>query len=129
MSVRHWQFLPDRLESSQRYWRAGWLLPALVALGILALGAAVTAAFVLSMEQAALTLTRSTLEERAAHSEHAIEERLLACEAVLRGGAGFVDNAWPITEQEWRRFSRPLDLAKVLTGVQGFGFAAVVDKL
>lgn len=129
MSVRDWQFLPDSLDNPQEHRRAGWLLPAIVALGILSLGAAVTAAFVLSMERAAMTLTRSTLEERATHSQHAIEERLLACEAVLRGGAGFVDNAWPITEEEWRRFSRPLNLAKVLTGVQGFGYAAVVDKM
>ncbi|HEY0680953.1 MAG TPA: CHASE domain-containing protein [Steroidobacter sp.] len=129
MSVPEWQFLPDSLDNPQEHRRTGWLLPGIVALGILTLGAGVTAAFVLSMEQAAMTLTRSTLEERATHSEHAIEERLLACEAVLRGGAGFVDNAWPITEEEWQRFSRPLNLAKVLTGVQGFGFAAVVDKL
>ncbi|MBM0104645.1 CHASE domain-containing protein [Steroidobacter sp. S1-65] len=129
MSVRDWQFLPDSLDTPQESWRAGWLLPVIVALGILTLGAAITAAFVLSMERAAMTLTRSTLEERAAHTQNAIEERLSACEAVLRGGAGFIDNAWPITEQEWRRFSRPLNLAKVLTGVQGFGYAAVVDKL
>lgn len=129
MSVRDWQFWPDSLDTPQEFRRAGWLLPVLVALGILTLGAAVTAAFVLSMERAAMTLTRSTLEERAAHTQNAIEERLSACEAVLRGGAGFVDNAWPITQEEWRRFSRPLNLAKVLAGVQGFGYAAVVDKL
>lgn len=81
------------------------------------------------MEQAALTLTQSTLEERAARSEHAIEERLSACEAVLRAGAGFIDNAWPIDEEQWQRFVRPLNLAEVVAGVQGFGFAAVVDKL
>lgn len=54
---------------------------------------------------------------------------MMACEAVLRAGAGFIDDAWPITEQQWQRFTRQLNLGQVLSGVQGFGFAAVVDKL
>jgi PAS domain S-box-containing protein len=107
----------------------GWLFPVAVALAILVLGAAVTVAFAFSMQQAALTLTDSTLEERAVHTERAIEERLSACEAVLRAGAGFIDNAWPVNEDQWQRFVRPLNLAGVVAGVQGFGFAALVDKL
>lgn len=129
MSARDWQDPPDSLTSPQEQSRASWLLPGAVAAAILALGAAVTTSFALSMERAALTLTLSTLEERATRSEHAIEERLSACEAVLRAGAGFIDNAWPINEEQWQRFVRPLDLAEVATGVQGFGFAVVVDKL
>lgn len=129
MSVRDWQFLPDTLHSSEERSRAGWLFPGAVALAILAVGAAVTASFALSMEQAASTLTLSTLEERATHMERAIEERLSACEAVLRAGAGFIDNAWPVSEEQWQRFVRPLNLADVVAGVQGFGFAVVVDKL
>ncbi|MDY6949218.1 MAG: CHASE domain-containing protein [Pseudomonadota bacterium] len=88
-----------------------------------------TASFALSMERAALSQTESTLEERAANSERAIEERLSACEAVLRAGAGFIDNAWPIDEKQWQRFVRPLKLAEVVAGVQGFGFAVLVDKM
>jgi PAS domain S-box-containing protein len=129
MSVRDWQSLSEPLEHPQEHRRTGWLFPGAVALAILALGVAVTASFALSMQQAALKLTLSTLEERAARSERAIEERLSACEAVLRAGAGFIDSAWPIDEQQWQRFVRPLNLAEVVTGVQGFGFAAVVDKL
>ncbi len=129
MSARDWQSLPETLQQSQQHLRAGWLFPGAVALTILALGLAVTASFALSMQQAALKLTLSTLEERAARGERAIEERLSACEAVLRAGAGFIDSAWPIDEQQWQRFVRPLNLAEVVTGVQGFGFAAVVDKL
>ncbi len=81
------------------------------------------------MDRAAHTLTRSTLDERASHSEHAVEDRMTACESVLRAGAGFIDNAWPIAEEQWRRFVRPLNLGEALAGVQGFGFTAVVDKL
>ncbi|MFC4312862.1 CHASE domain-containing protein [Steroidobacter flavus] len=120
MSVRDGQ-----LEQS----RSGWLFPGAVALAILGLGAAVTAAFALSMERAARALTQSTLEERASHSEHAVEDRMMACEAVLRAGAGFIDNAWPVAEEQWRRFVAPLNLGEVLVGVQGYGFTAVVDKL
>ncbi|WP_175596931.1 CHASE domain-containing protein [Peristeroidobacter soli] len=109
--------------------RSGWLLPGAIALAILGLGAAVTAVFALSMERAARALTQSTLEERASHSEHAVEDRMMACEAVLRAGAGFIDNAWPIAEEQWRRFVRPLNLGEALVGVQGYGFTAVVDKL
>lgn len=54
---------------------------------------------------------------------------MMACEAVLRAGAGFIDNAWPIAEQQWRRFVRPLNLGEALSGVQGIGFTAVVGKL
>jgi PAS domain S-box-containing protein len=120
MSVRDGQVEPPR---------SGWLFPGAVALAILGLGAAVTAAFALSMERAARALTQSTLEERASHSEHAVEDRMMASEAVLRAGAGFIDNAWPIGEEQWRRFVRPLNLSEALVGVQGYGFTAVVDKL
>ncbi len=109
--------------------RSGWLFPGVVALAILALGTAVTAAFALYMDRAARALTQSTLAERAAHSEHAIEDRMMASEAVLRAGAGFIDNAWPVAEEQWRRFVRPLNLGEAMVGVQGFGFTAVVDKL
>lgn len=129
MNARDWQLVPEILEHSEDHSRAGWLVPGAVALAILGLCAAVTASFALSMERAALAQTRSTLEERAAHSERAIEERLSACEAVLRAGAGFIDNSWPTTADQWQRFVRPLNLAEVVTGVQGFGFAVVVDKL
>lgn len=129
MSAQDWQGVPGTLDDSQQHRRTGWLFPGIVALIILALGAAVTASFALSMQDAALTLTRSTLEERASRSEYAIEERLMGCEAVLRAGAGFIDNAWPMSEQQWQRFVRPLNLTEVLTGVQGFGFTAVVEKL
>lgn len=121
--------LSETLDDPQQHSRAGWLYPGAVALAILALGAAITWSVALSMERAALTLTRGTLEERAAHSEQAIVERLQASEAVLRSGAGFIDNAWPISQQQWQRFVRPLDLSHVIAGVQGVGFAVVVDKL
>ncbi|MBL8268026.1 CHASE domain-containing protein [Steroidobacter sp.] len=129
MSAQDWQVVPGSDDDSQQHRHSGWLFPGIVALIILVLGAAVTASFALSMQEAALTLTRSTLEERASRSEYAIEERLMGCEAVLRAGAGFIDNAWPLSEQQWQRFVRPLNLTEVLTGVQGFGFTAVVDKL
>lgn len=120
MSIRDGQFVPGSFDR---------LFPRTVALAILALGAAATATFALSIDRAAHSLTLSTLDERASHSQHAIEDRLRACESVLRAGAGFVDNAWPITEEQWRRFVQPLNVGEVLSGVQGFGFAAVVDKL
>jgi PAS domain S-box-containing protein len=129
MSVQDGQFVPGNLHHPQEQSSSGWLFAGAVALTILALGAAVTASFALSMDRAARTLTLSTLDERATHSEHAVEDRMMACESVLRAGAGFIDYAWPITGDQWRRFGRPLNLGDVLTGVQGFGFAAVVSKL
>jgi len=104
-------------------------LPGTVAVAVFVLGAVVTASFALSMERTARTLTLSTLEQRASHAQHAIEQRMMACESVLRAGAGFIDNAWPITEEQWRRFVQPLNLSEVVSGVQGFGYAAVVSKL
>ena len=104
-------------------------MPGTVAVAVFVLGAVVTASFALSMERTARTLTLSTLEQRASHAQHAIEQRMMACESVLRAGAGFIDNAWPITEEQWRRFVQPLNLSEVVSGVQGFGYAAVVSKL
>lgn len=129
MSVRDGQIVSGGSSHPEEQSRSGWLLPGAIALAILALGAAVTASFALSMDRAARNLTRSTLEERASHSEHAVEDRMMACESVLRAGAGFIDNAWPIGEEQWRRFVQPLNLGEALAGVQGFGFTAVVDKL
>lgn len=129
MSVRDGQFVPGSWDPPKEQSRSGLLFPGAVALTILAVGIAVTAALALSMQRVAHTRTLSSLEERAFHGQHAIEDRMLACEAVLRAGAGFIDDAWPITEQQWRHFVRPLNLGKVMSGVQGFGFTAVVGKL
>jgi PAS domain S-box-containing protein len=129
MSVSDGQFVPGGSSPPEGHSRSGWLFPGAIALAILAFGAAVTASFAISMDRAARTLTRSTLEERASHSEHAVEDRMTACESVLRAGAGFIDNAWPIAEEQWRRFVEPLNLGEALAGVQGLGFTAVVDKL
>ena len=129
MSVQDGQFVPGSLDHSQEQSRSGGLFPGTVAVAVFVLGAVVTASFALSMERTARTLTLSTLEQRASHAQHAIEQRMMACESVLRAGAGFIDNAWPITEEQWRRFVLPLNLSEVVSGVQGFGYAAVVSKL
>jgi PAS domain S-box-containing protein len=106
-----------------------WLLPAATTCVIFIIGVALTRLLVGWAEQAAVDLTERTLEERALRSERAITARLFACEAVLHAAAGFIDNAWPITGEQWYRFTRSLRQSPVAPGVQGFGFAAVLDRL
>jgi PAS domain S-box-containing protein len=106
-----------------------WLLPAATTCVIFIIGVALTRLLVGWAEQAAVDLAERTLEERALRSERVITARLFACEAVLHAAAGFIDNAWPITSEQWYRFIRPLRQSPVAPGVQGFGFAAVLDRL
>ena len=101
-----------------------WLFPAATTCAIFIIGVVVTWCFVRWTEQVVLDLTQRTLQERVLRSERAITARLLACEAVLHAAAGFIDNAWPITSEQWYRFVRPLRQSSVAPGVQGFGFAA-----
>src|SRR5688500_3492093 len=101
-----------------------WLLPAATSCAIFIIGVALTGLLADWTEQTAVELT-----ERALRSERAITSRLFACEAVLHAAAGFIDNAWPITSDQWYRFVRPLRESAVAPGVQGFGFAAVIDRL
>lgn len=104
-----------------------WLSPAATTCAIFLIGVALTGLLVAWSKQAALDLTERTLEERALRAERTITARVLACEAVLHAAAGFIDNAWPITSEQWYRFVRPLRQSAVATGVQGFGFAPVLD--
>jgi len=106
-----------------------WLLPATTTCVIFIIGVALTALLADWTRQVAVDLTERTLEERALRSERAITARLLACEAVLHAAAGFIDNAWPIGDEQWHRFARPLQQSSVAPGVQGFGFAAVLDRV
>lgn len=104
-----------------------WFLPTAATCAIFLIGVALTGLLVAWSKQSALDLTKRTLEERALWSERAMTARLLACEAVLRAAAGFIDDAWPITNDQWYRFVRPLGRSAVATGVQGFGFAPVLE--
>ena len=119
------QSLDDRARPSAQ----AWLLPAAITCVIFIIGVALTGLLVDWSRQTAVDLTERTLEERAVRSERAIAARLFACEAVLHAAAGFIDNAWPITSDQWYRFVRPLRASAVAPGVQGFGFAAVIDRL
>lgn len=105
-----------------------WLLPGTTTCVIFLIGVALTRLCVGWTEQVTVDLTQHTLEERALRSERAITARLVACEAVLHAAAGFIDNAWPITEEEWYRFVRPLRESSVAPGVQGFGFGIVSEQ-
>jgi PAS domain S-box-containing protein len=106
-----------------------WLLPTAATCAIVLIGVALTALLAWWAEQTAVDLTERTLEERSIRAERTIASRLLACEAVLHAAAGFIDNAWPITSEQWYRFVHPLQQSSIAPGVQGFGFAPVLDRL
>jgi PAS domain S-box-containing protein len=129
MSTHHRWAWPFDIEAERHTAPPGWLLVGSLTLLILLVGTAVTSAFVRAAEERTFALTQRTLDGRAARIERSITERLAACEAVLHAGAGFLDTAWPVTRQEWFQFVRPLLGSYVSDGVQGFGFAGMVEKL
>lgn len=129
MSAHDRWLSPLDIEAQRPTSPPGWLLAGSTTLLILLVGAAVTASFLRSSEDAALTLTQRTLDERAIRLQQSIVDRLAACEGILHAGAGFIDIAWPITREHWHGFVRPLLGSHASTGVQGFGFTGVVDKL
>jgi PAS domain S-box-containing protein len=67
---------------------------------------------------------RAQLQRLAADTQSALEDRLLAYEALLRAGAGLLDAFWPIQSDDWQRFTAQMRLATVYPGLQGVGFAA-----
>jgi PAS domain S-box-containing protein len=71
---------------------------------------------------------RTQLHLLAADTESAIDDRLLAYEALLRAGAGLLDAFWPIQSDDWQRFTAQMRLATVYPGLQGVGFAARADQ-
>lgn len=124
MSAYSLESRSDGLDDRARHSIDAWLFPTATTCAIFLIGVVVTAGFVRWRDEVAVDLTQRTLEERALRSERAITSRLLACEAVLHAAAGFIDNAWPITSEQWYRFVRPLRQSSVAPGVQAFGFAA-----
>ena len=71
---------------------------------------------------------RTQLHLLAADTESAIDDRLLAYEALLRAGVGLIDAFWPIKSDDWQRFTAQMRLATVYPGLQGVGFAARGDQ-
>lgn len=56
-----------------------------------------------------------------------IRKRLLAYEQVLRGGVALVDANGLVSRLQWRAYVERLDIGKSLPGVQGIGFAKLVN--
>ncbi len=57
-----------------------------------------------------------------------VEERLLAHEQVLRAGAGLFDASSAVERAEWRGFVGHLALDARLPGIQGVGYAEVIQR-
>ena len=70
---------------------------------------------------------RAELRSLTADIESAINDRLLAYEALMRSGVGVLDVFWPVASENWQRFAAQTRLASVYPGLHGIGFAARVD--
>ncbi len=58
-----------------------------------------------------------------------VQERLTACETILRSGAAFLEHTPDgITRQEWRRFVEDQQIFKRFPGIQGVGFAQLIPR-
>ncbi|MCQ8104819.1 EAL domain-containing protein [Methylomonas sp. SURF-2] len=56
-----------------------------------------------------------------------IQERLAAHALVLRGGVALFDASSAVTRHEWRAYAETLRAGDVIPGVQGIGFAQVIQ--
>ncbi len=75
-----------------------------------------------STEQAA----GDTFHRLAHEVEGAIEQRLLAYEQVLRGGAGLFKASDHVTRAEWHRYIATIKIEDNFPGIQGIGFSKIV---
>lgn len=54
--------------------------------------------------------------------------RLDAASLILRSGAAFLAASEPVTREEWRVFTRRLEMEQQLPGIQGIGFALWIPR-
>ncbi|MDZ4199693.1 MAG: CHASE domain-containing protein, partial [Kiritimatiellia bacterium] len=57
-----------------------------------------------------------------------IDHRLNAASLILRSGAAFLAASESVTREEWRTFTRNLEMEQHLPGIQGIGFALVISR-
>lgn len=75
-----------------------------------------------STEQAA----GETFHRLAREVEVAIEQRMLAYEQVLRGGAGLFEASDRVARNEWRQYVEAIKIERNFPGIQGIGFSKIV---
>ncbi len=69
------------------------------------------------------TRAREQFLFRARESERAIQDHLLNCELMLRGGAGMLAASKEVSRQDWKTYYENLNLSQAYRGIQGFGFS------
>ncbi len=67
-------------------------------------------------------------EAQALDMRDRIVTRMDEQQVALKGGVGLFSASQNVTREEWRRFYNSLETQKLLPGLQGFGFAALVDE-
>jgi len=91
-----------------------------------ALSTLVTAGFWLQSQADQLKLAEARTEARTQEATHAIHNRMLAYEQVLRGGVSLFATLGDVSRQQWHDYVANLDLQDNYPGFQGIGFAAHV---
>lgn len=57
-----------------------------------------------------------------------ISHRLDAASLILRSGAAFLAASESVTREEWRTFTRRLEMEQHMPGIQGIGFALLIPR-
>ncbi|NMM46270.1 PAS domain S-box protein [Rhodospirillaceae bacterium KN72] len=70
---------------------------------------------------------RDRFEYAAGEVKDKILQRMIEYEAVLRGGAGHFASSTDVTRTEWRSYVHALKIEDYYPGIQGLGFARMVD--
>lgn len=117
---------PEAAPSASDQPRGGRSLPALLALGVLAVGLVVTFQGWRAAEAAADHDLRADFDFRVRDAEARVLQRMLAYEQVLRGAAGLFAAAGRVERAEFRLFVSSLRLGHAYPGIQGVGYSLVV---
>lgn len=104
-------------------WHSSW-----AAWLVLALSALISIAAWHISSQSVWRKAEIRFEAQALDMRDRIVTRMHEQQVALKGGVGLFSASQNVTRDEWRRFYESLETEKLLPGLQGFGFAALVDE-
>ncbi len=103
------------------------LIPA--ALFVLTLVTSLTLTFLIwkTLENNILNRARLNFDKAAQSTTTLIQQRMHAYEEILLGGVGLFNASSTVSREEWRQYVESLELKRILPGIQGVGYAEVVQ--
>jgi len=93
-------------------------------LAVFLLGVTITIATYLYLDRQVKTDWQASISRDAALVTSEIRDRLRVHAMMLRGVRAYIEGSREVTEEEWRTYTRQLQLGRTVTGIQTYGFAS-----